>query len=506
MKHIPKRLFIIAALFVLGAVGFAQQRGGTLQAAWAQDPVGLDPHITSAYSSFQVLENVLDTLVALDEKQNVIPSLAESWEVSEDGTTYTFQLREDVKYSNGRPLTAEDVVYTYERLLDPETASGNAYLLGGVTEIKAVDDYTVELILDAPNAALLSHLAAAPTGIIARESVENGTINTQPIGSGPFMITEFLPGISVMLERNPNYWRMDNAGNQLPYLDAVEIQIIPDDATRRSALIAGDVDWAISVPPQSVEELDERQDVVIDSTATGAYWYIGVNTEREPFDDPRVRQALSFALNRENIALAAAFGNAEPTQDPIPSSSAWSFAYDPYTFDLEQARQLLQEAGVGTDFSVEIMPTTQYEESIRAAQVIQANLAQLGVDATIRTLEWAEWLAEEGAGNYDTYVCSWNALVDPDDYYYAQHHTGEVFNFTGYSNPTVDELLEQGRRTQDFQARYDIYERINQIIVDEAPYIYLYNPLNINAYKPYVKGYSARADQAVKFVETWLDQ
>ena len=496
-----RMLSILITLLALGlSSSLAQNSGGTLIAAWAQDPVGLDPHITSAYSSFQILENVLDTLVTLDAEQNVTPSLAESWSVSEDGLTWTFTLRQDVTFSNGRAFTADDVVFTFNRMLDPETGSGNAYLLAGVTDVSAADAYTVVLTLDAPNPSLLGKLGVnKAVGIIARESVEDGSINTQPIGTGPFMITDFQPGVKVMLEKNPEYWQ-----DGLPYLDAIEARIITDESVRRSALVSGDVDWAISVPAQSVSELSARDDLVVDSVPAGAYWYIGVNTTRDPLSDAKVRQAISYAINREQIAEAAAFGNAEATQDPIPSSNAWNYGYAPYEYNPEKAKELLAEAGA-EGMSMEIMPTTQYEESIRVAQVLQAQLSAVGINATIRTLEWAEWLEEEGAGNYDTYVCSWNGLVDPDDFFYAQHKTGEVFNFTGYSNPSVDELLQQGRTAQDRGEREGIYAEINRVIVDEAPYVYLYNPLNINVYQTYVKGYQARADQAIRFVETYLD-
>lgn len=498
-------LTTLALSLLLGA-GLAQQRGGTLVAAWAQDPVGLDPHITSAYSSFQILENVLDTLVELDAEQNVAPSLATSWSSSADGTEWTFELRDDVVFHNGRPFTADDVVYTYERMLDPETGSGNAYKIAGLTEIEAIDDHTVKMTLEAPNAAFLGHLAIDKSvGIIAHESVEDGTINTAPIGTGPFVIADYQPGTSVLLERNEDYWKTDADGNQLPYLDAVDIRIITDETVRRSALVSGDIDWSIAVPPQSLPELEGRDDVVVDRTAAPAYWYIGVNLEREPMSDVRVRQAISYALDRGQITEAATFGTGVPTQDPIPSVSAWAFDYAPYDQDLERARELLAEAGVPDGFELEVMPTTQYEESIRIAQVLQAQLAPLGVSVTIDTREWAEWLELEGSGEYDTYVCSWNALIDPDDFYYAQHKTGEVFNFTGYSNPTVDELLVRGRRTEGFAERYAVYEQVNREIVNDAPYIYLYNPGNVQAYAPDVQGYQARGDQAIRFVSTWLD-
>ncbi len=497
-----RRLVVVFTLLALVSFGSAQKQGGTLLAAWAQDPVGLDPHVTSARSSIAILENVLDNLVSVNDESEIVPALAESWEFSEDNLTLTFHLRDGVTFSNGRPLTAEDVLYTYQRILDPETGSGNAYLLDGVADISAPDERTVVFTLEEPNAVLLGNLASSKQlGIIARESVEDGTINTQPIGTGPFVISDFQPGVKVMLTRNENYWQ-----EGLPYLDAVDIRIIPDESVRRSALISGDVDWTISVPAQSVEELKARDDVVVDEVPAGAYWYIGVNTEREPLNNPEVRQALAFAVNRDNVAAAAAFGNAQTTEDPIPASSVWAFGYSPYEYNPEKARELLAAAGYPDGFEMEIMPTTQYEESVRAAQVIQADLANVGVQATIRTLEWAEWLEEEGAGNYDTYVCSWNGGTDPEDYFYAQHKTGEVFNFTGYSNPKVDELLDEGRVTRDQAERKDIYAEVNKIIVDDAPYIYLYNPLEINVYKPYVMGYQARPDQDIRFTETWLDR
>lgn len=491
--------FLVVALLFAG--GQAQQAGGTLRVAWAQDPVGLDPQITSARSSIQILENVLDTLVTLDTEQNVVPSLAEEWSASDDNLTWTFKLRSGVQFSNGRALTADDVVYTYTRLLDPKTGSGNAYLLDGVTAVEAPDKSTVTFTLDSPNPGLLSNLAGSKAlGIIAKENVEDDTINTQPIGTGPFVIADYQPGVGLTLEKNPNYWQ-----EGLPYLDSIDVQIITDENVRRTALIAGDVDWSIAVPAQSVTELKGNTDLVVDEVPAGAYWYIGLNLKREVLSDVRVRQAIAMAVNRDNIAMAAAFGNAQPTQDPIPSSSAWALGYAPYTFDPEAAKALLAEAGYPDGFDLQIMPTTQYEESVRAAQVIQANLGAIGIRASINTLEWAQWLEEEGSGNYDTYICSWNGNVDPDDFFGAQQGTGEVFNFTGYSNPRVDELLSEGKNTDDFETRRGIYEQINKQVVDDAPYIYLYNPLEINVYRTNVKGYATRADQAIRFVETYLE-
>jgi peptide/nickel transport system substrate-binding protein len=493
---------VLILLLALAGLAAAQTRGGTLTAAWMQEPVGLDPHITSAMSSYQVLENVLDTLITLDAEQNLVPSLAHDWVVADDGLSVTFHLRDGVRFSNGKALTADDVVAVFERIMDPETGSGNAWRLAGVESVTASDATTVVFDLASPNPSLLGHLASFKAlGIFDPAGVADGTINTRPVGTGPFMITDFQPGTRVLLERNPYYWE-----DGLPYLDAVDIRIIGDETVRRSALITGDIDWAFAVPPQAVAELDARDDVVIDAVPAGAYYYMGVNMREGPLADARVRQAIAFAINRDNIGMAAEFGNAAITQDPIPSTSAWSFDYAPYGYDPERARALLAEAGYADGFEIEIMPTTFLPETIRAAQVVQSDLAAVGIRTTIRTLEWAEWLQEQGEGNYDTYICSWNGLIDPDDFFYAQHRTGEVFNFTGYSNPTVDQLLDEARVVTDFEARKDLYEDVNRAIVDDAPYIYFYNLLQIHAYHPDVQGFQSRADQAVRFVRTWLDR
>ncbi len=497
------RLSVLAltAAFVVCGAATAQQAGGTLVAAWNQEPVGFDPHIVSAVSSHQILTNVIDNLVTLDAEQNIVPELAESWQVSEDGLTLTFTLREGVQFSNGKALEAAHFKTVFDRIMDPDTGSGNAYRMAGVDSVEAPDARTLVLHLSAPTPGLLGHLAVSKAlGVFDPAGIEDGTVNTRPIGTGPFMISDVQPGTRVLLEKNPNYWR-----EGLPYLDAVDVRIIADETVRRTALVTGEIDWAFAIPAQSVAELRERDDVVIDSVPAGAYYYIGVNTTSGPLAERDVRRAISFAINRDNIVQAAEFGNAEATQDPIPSSSAWNFGYAPYEQDLERARQLLADAGYADGFEMAIMPTTQVPATIRAAQVIQADLAQIGITAEINTLEWAEWLQEQGDGNYDTFVCSWNGLVDPNDFFYAQHHTGEVFNFTGYSNPSVDELLDEARLIGDFDARYELYEQVNQMIVDDAAYIYMYNPLQIHAYKPYVHGFQTRSDQSVRFHETWME-
>jgi peptide/nickel transport system substrate-binding protein len=479
------------------------QYGGTLNAAFQNEWAGLDPHTTSSYSSYQILNNVLEGLTFYNDDLELVPWLAESWEQSEDGLTWTFHLREGVMFSNGREMTAEDVKFSFERLIDPETGAGNAARVGPPeTQIEVIDDYTVAITHPEPFGIFPQSLGFdKSTGIIASESVgEDGTI-TVPIGTGPFQIADVQGTTRLVLEKNENYWQ-----EEYPYLDSVVIEPIPDDTVRETALRGGEMDWVLAIAPQNFQALDEDPNIVVDTAPQLSYDYIGINVTREPFDDVRVRQAIAYAIDRQQICEAAYYGLCDPIHGPIGQGSPWYFDYQPYERDVERARELLAEAGIEEGFEMELLPTVQYGETVRAAQVLQQQLAEVGINATINAPEWSEWLELEGNFMYDAYICNWNGLIDADQYYYLQHRTDQVFNFTGYSNPEFDELVEEGRSISDFDERYEIYEQANQILVDDAPYVYMYNKREIRAYAPYVEGFVVRPDQANNFWTVWLSE
>jgi len=479
------------------------QPGGTLQAAFQNEWAGLDPHTVSSYSSYQILNNVLEGLTFYDDNLNLVPWLAESWEQSEDGLTWTFKLREGVMFHNGREMTAEDVKWSFERLIDPATGGGNAARVGPPeTVIEAIDTYTVAITHPEPFGIFPQSLGLdKSTGIVAMESVNDQGIIVEPIGTGPFQIGEVEGTSRLVLEKNENYWQTG-----LPYLEAVEITPIPDDTVRETALRSGDVDWVLAIAPQNFETLQADPNVVVSTAPQLSYDYMGMNLTREPFSDVRVRQAIALALDREQIAQAGYFGLAEPLQGPTGPGSPWYFDYSPYDRDVERAKELLAEAGYPDGFEMELLPTVQYGETVRAAQVIQQQLAEIGITASINAPEWSQWLELEGNFQYDAYICNWNGLIDADQYYYLQHKSDQVFNFTGYDNPQFDELVTEARSTSDFDERYEIYQDLNQILVDDAPYIYMYNKLEVRAYSPDVKGFVTRSDQAINFWRVWLDQ
>lgn len=499
--------FLLAILVLPLALVSAQDAepvsGGTLRAAWQAEWESLDPHVASSEATFQILNNVLETLTFYDNDMNLIPWLAESWEQSEDGLTWTFNLREGVTFSNGEEMTAEDVKFSFDRLLDPEIGSGNAFRVGGEgTEIEVIDDYTVAITTTTVNATLPISLGSnKSTGILSSDSVEeDGTISV-PVGTGPFVIAEVEGTSRLLLERNDSYWQ-----EGLPYLDAVEITPITDDATRELALQGGEQDWIFTIAPQNLQALQDDPDVVVETAPRLSYDYFGLNLNREPFDDVRVRQAIAYAIDRQVICDFAFFGLCEPIHGPTASGSPWYFPYAPYDRDLDRARDLLEEAGYGDGFTMQMMPAIGFDETIRGSQIVQQQLAEIGITVEIDSVEFSEWLERQSAGEFDAFMLSWLGLNDATDYFYLQHRTGQTFNFTGYSNPEFDELVDEGLTLDSFDERYEVYQQANQILVDDAPYIYMYAKQEVKAWAPYVMGYEVRPDSANNFWTVWLDQ
>ncbi len=477
--------------------------GGVLLAAQGAEPDRLDPHLTSAFASFQVLENVYDTLVQPGADLSMEGALAESWEVSADNLTWTFTMRDGVTWHNGRAFTAADVEYSYNRILDPEAGAANAWRFGSVESVSAVDDTTLEIKVSRPTPNLLVSIGAFKgMAIVPREIVEDGTIDTQPVGTGPFKFVSSSPDQGIVLERNDDYWRADEG---LPYLDGVTFTQIPDQTVKLTNLQTGEVDWVDTVPPQQLAGLEGDDSLVVMRVPGGDYHYFALNQNRPPFDNVLVRQAIATAINRGEIAEAAQFGAATANQAAIPAGTFWTYDYSPFpAADTDAAAALLDEAGV-TDLTIEFLVSSEFPETVTQAEVIAAQLDAIGVAVEIRDVDFGTWLDVQGSGEFDAFMLSWIGNIDPDDFYYAQHHSDGGFNFQGYNNPDVDELLDAARVETDESARKALYEEAATAIIDDASYIYLYNPENINAWGANVQGYVVRGDNAVRFEETWLD-
>tara|TARA_R110002020_G_scaffold152794_11_gene331713 strand:+ start:72704 stop:74254 length:1551 start_codon:yes stop_codon:yes gene_type:complete len=465
--------------------------GKILYAAIAGEPDQLDPQKTSSYFAFEVLENVFDTLVQPNENLEMQPALAESWEVSDDQLTWTFQLREGVTFHDGSAFTSEDVLYSLNRIIDQELA--NAWRLSAVESITAPDDFTVEITVTRPTPNLLSSLGGFKgMAIVEEDNAESGDITTKPIGTGPFSLIDYTTGDSIELAANEDYW------GGAPEIGGVTFSFLSEGNTAIAALKSGEVHWTDSIPAQQVAGLEGTAEVDLGIVPSTDYWYLALNENSSPYDDVRVRQAIGYAIDRDAIAQVTSYGTAEVNQLAIPKQSAWYTEYNKYSTDLDKAQSLLDDAGVGP-LELDLLATSDYPETVTAAQVIADNLEPLGITVSIRQPDFATWLDEQNTGNFDMLMMGWLGNIDPDDFYYAQHHSNGSSNAQGYSNPEVDDLLDAGRAETDTDKRQELYAQAATIIADEASYLYLYNPSVIQAWSPELDGYEARGDRAVRF-------
>jgi len=464
---------------------------GNLVAAIAGEPDQLDPHKTSAYFSFEVLENVFDTLVEPDADLEMKPALAESWQVSPDELTWTFRLRPGVRFHNGDPLTAEDVVFSYRRIIDEELTNVDKF--SAVADVSAPDPATVVIRLDRPTPNLLTNLGGFKgMAIVSRRNVESGEIATNPVGTGPFAFAGQRSGDSITLRANPDYW------GGPPKVPGVTFRFISEPSTALSALQAGEVDWTDSIPTQRVSQLEGDDSLSLAVTPSNDYWYLALNNAKPPWNDVRVRQAIAYGIDRDAIVAATSYGTAALNQLAIPEGNPWFTPYDTYSYDIDRATSLLQEAGSQPQ-DLDMLVTSEYPETVTAAQIIADNLAPLGITVNIRTVDFAIWLDEQNNGNFDMLMMGWLGNIDPDDFYYAQHHTDGTSNAQKFSDPEVDRLLDAGRVETDRDARADDYAKAATLIADNVSYIYLYNPSVIQAWTPALHGYEARRDGAIRF-------
>jgi peptide/nickel transport system substrate-binding protein len=486
------------ALTACSGGGESVQTGGsgggdnTLIAAVAAQPDQFDPHVTTAYPSFQVLENVYDTLVVPNaEDLTMEPSLAESWETSEDGLTWTFTLREGVTFHDGSQFDSGDVVYSYSRIIDEELS--NSYRFATVDSVEADGPNAVVLKLNAPTPNLLERIGAFKgMAILPEGAAEELDLTTEAVGTGPFQL-ESSDASSTVLTKFDDYWGGDVS------VDEVEFRYITEPAAALTALQNGEVQWTDNVPPQQIESLAGDDQVELATAPSADYWYMSMNYDKAPFDNRDVRRAIATAIDREAVAEAAKFGAARANQTAIPEGNFFYYDYAPFEPDADAAKQLLEDAGVATPITMGLMVTDEFPETVTAAQVIASQLEPIGIDVDIQTEDFATWLDRQGQGDYDAFLLGWLGNLDPAAYYQEQHITDGANNYQGYSNPQVDELLLQGAAETDEDARKEIYDQAATIIVDDVSYLYLYNPDVVQAWVPGLEGYRIRADKAINF-------
>ncbi len=464
-----------------------------------QEVVGLDPHLVTAFSSFRRLDLLYNKLVRYNDQLALEGDLAESWE-NPDSRTYVFRLRKGVRFHSGNELTSEDVRFSLGRVLDPATRSPGRSFIDVIDTIDAVDRYTVRLKLKHQLASLLSGLASGNLAIVEKAAVEKqGNLQKTEAGTGPFTMAEWVPDNFMRLTKYPGYFR-----SGLPRVDQVIIRVIPDQASLLAGVRSRSLDMA-TINQGSVIVQATREPTLVVLQKPGLNLRIfSYNTTRPPFNNEAVRFALSFALDRQAIVDAAEFGFAQ-ISGPVPASATLfatpASGLPSFRRDVARAKQMLAQAGFPNGFATKIVTSPTYEGGIAVAQVIQAQLREVGVQATLDPVEWGTYIDRWVKRDYDTMVELRGGDPDPDRFLYRTFHsTGAVNNFL-FKDPVIDRLLDRGRVNLDYERRKAIYDELQKTLIEKAPALFLYTPFETQILQSYVKGFRIVGNGVIYYLE-----
>ncbi len=493
---------LVALLALLATVGFAQK---TLVIAIQADPTGFDPEAVLNNTSGFVMSAVYDSLVRYKPGTvDVEPGLAESWDISADGLTYTFHLRHGVKFSDGTPFDAQTYVKSLDRLFnksDPayiyNTGPVESYIhftYDAVASYKALDDYTVQFKLKQPSAPFLTSLAMVWNGVVSPTAAAKygKDFRNNPVGTGPFIFKEWVHNDHVTLEANPDYW-----GGK-PKVDRVIFKVIPDAQTALLQMKQGQVQILADVSSQIIPAIKSDAHLKLVTQPGLTVNGIALPTDTKPFDDARVRQALNYAIDRNAIDKSLYNDLAVPMTAPIPKAQ-WSYdgSLSPYTYNPEKAKQLLAAAGYPNGFKAELLAYNSARgynpAGAQMAVAIQSYLKKIGVDVSIQQMEFGSFLSKVRSGDYHGMAMTgWSGdNGDPDNFLYElfDSSTIPVGDTAHYKNAQVDSLLAQAQAQTGHAQRVQLYQQAQQLIWQDAPWIFLNNTLQVRATTDNVTGF-----------------
>ncbi|HEX9016377.1 MAG TPA: ABC transporter substrate-binding protein [Chloroflexota bacterium] len=495
------------------AAGTAK-RGGILKLALDVDPITCDPYKSSNLSALQSFDLFYNALSRFDDGLKVVPDLAESWQTP-DPTTYIFKLRSGVKWHSGKDFTAEDVAYSWNKILDPATGAAYRSLFTPIQKVDVVDPLTVKMTLSSPYSPLINVMANRRGSVIIPKDFyekNGGNLGTVADGTGPFKMVEFVPGTRMRLEKNPNYyWKQGS--DQLPYLDGIDCSMMYDETARLAAIRSGTIDYA-KLSGENADLLKNNQDLQIFKTRDSTVWAFILNTRRKPFDDIRVRQAMDLVVDRNEIVNNALAGNGE-LSGPISTGNGdwWIDPKDlPFKVDIAKAKQLLADAGMPNGFKTSILVSTQYPiQQGRAAVVLKQQLAKIGIDLEIQTVEWAVFNQRNsiaGKWDWDTMITGFSFYADPDSYIYDLYFSGsESRNYPGFKDAQLDKDMTAARQESDPAKRHTMYLELQKKVMNLALYLYMFSGFNFEVVRKQVQGYLPMVTSRRTTLEhTWLNK
>ena len=507
------------------------------------DAVSMDPHGSNDVPSEQIRDTIYEPLVTQDENFELVPVLAEEYEQIDD-TTWEFKLREGVTFHDGSEFNAEVVKANLERVLDPAKASARAFLFEMVSEVNVIDDYTVQVVTEYPYAPLINNFTHGAGKMISKELIDKDyqnaldkagsdvsleeyydlraeggeeheavaneissyvgeLVESEPVGTNYFKFESRSPGEVTSVVRNDDYW-----GEETAKLDGVDFKVVSEPGSRLAELESGTSDAILATLSSNIERVDSNPDVTLQRQESVSIDYIGFNTEKEPFNDPKVRQAITHAFDSEAVLEGVYNGSGQPAVAPLaPGVLGYSEDLEGREYDMDKAQQLLDEAGV-EDLTINLMVNDDNPERVDVALWLQESLSELGITVNVEQVEWGAYLEATGAGEHDMFILGWsNSTGDPDNGISPLFHSDNIGadgNRSFYNNPELDSLLDQARQESDEEKRGEMYTEAQQILVDDAPAIFIRHGENLNAYNNNVENFQGDSYNIFDFRETTI--
>ncbi len=515
-----KRIIALTMLLVVVVAGlvFAEpNNGGTLVYGRGGDSVGFDPILVTDGYSYKVTQQVFDTLVEYKPGTTaVVPSLASSWSVSDDGLIWTFRLRKGVKFHDGTAFNAAAVKFNFDRwrLVDHPYHQANKFIYYGymfngtpgvIKDVVAIDDYTVQFVLTQKFATFLSNLAMVPFAISSPDAIQKWGDDyfTHPVGTGPFKFVEWVKSDRITLERNDDYW------DGKPYLEKIVFRSIPDNGARFMELQAGTVDIIDGISPNDVEILEKTKGLKLSPRPAMNVAYFAMNQRFEPFKDPKVRQAINYAIDKQTIIDAFFAGLAVSAKNPMPPSM-WGYndSIPGYEYDPAKAKKLLAEAGYPEGFKMELwampVPRPYMPQPKLIAQAIQQFLAEVGIEAEIVSYDWATYLSKVREGEADSYLLGWQGdNGDPDNFLYTLLDKTNSNGFA-YQSEELHEVLIEAQKVFDQDVRTELYQKAQEIIFEDAPWVNLAHYTAPIGLKDKIEGFIPSPTGTEKLNKVWF--
>ncbi|MDC6484355.1 peptide-binding protein [Methylophilaceae bacterium] len=482
---------------------FKNISGGTLINAMAGEPSNLIAMIAGDSASSAIAGNIFNSLLKYDENLDYAPDLAESWEISNNQKTITFKLKKNLQWADGKPLTSADILFTWRLITNPNTRTPYSSDYQLVKNASTPDPLTFKVTYESSYAPALdtwTSLHILPKHILKDEDINNTFFSQRPTGSNYYKLDEWISGQQVTLKAN------DKSIMGAPSISKLISRIIPDTSSQFLELTADNID-VMNINPIQYQRVfparkDLQQKIALYKELGNGYTYLGFNLKKAPFNDIRVRQALNYAIDKDEVIKGVLLGLGEAISSPYKPGTRWNNPnLSPYPYDPTKALNLLKDAGYvkdkngslvknGTPLKFEII-TNQNKQREMTAVLIQRRLQEIGVEVSIRVIEWASFVNRFiKTGEFDVVVLGWSLSLDPDQYniwHSSQQGPGQ-FNFLGYSNNRVDELLELGRKELNPLKREKIYHEFSKYLLEDSPIVYLYAGYGLSAVHKRVKG------------------